>query len=205
MVWDMYFMHRSLKSLGCLHSHSSLSHSCKIETCAAASFLFFRFSKTLVFSSFSGLYLNWMAHSRPPVSGRRRSSIGKGAAAFDAFYTTSYVAPTPVKRSASDTFLYDRGREAHHRARQEERRRIRDELEHERKDSLSTCQLFCLTLCMVGVQFTCKQIYIFCPGSQRLIWFTRDCRAGIRNTIFAIAWLAQGNDGVGVVGRTTFW
>ncbi|KAI7849215.1 major facilitator superfamily domain-containing protein [Circinella umbellata] len=80
---------------------------------------------------------------------------------FDALYTASYITSHPgIKRSTSDTFLFQRSRERQARQREEERQDLlrdhnsENESNQEERHNLSLLMLFCLTLCMSGVQFT---------------------------------------------------
>ena len=103
--------------------------------------------------------------TRNSKAANQRLSIATGTS-FDALYTASYITPHPgMKRSTSDTFLFQRGRERQKRQREEERLDLLqsqdgdNDSNQEERQNLSLLMLFCLTLCMSGVQFTCKHYY----------------------------------------------
>ncbi|KAG2223281.1 hypothetical protein INT45_007007 [Circinella minor] len=79
---------------------------------------------------------------------------------FDALYTASYITHHPgIKRSTSDTFLFQRSHERQERQREERQDLLRGHdsengSNQEERQNLSLLMLFCLTLCMSGVQFT---------------------------------------------------
>lgn len=117
------------------------------------------------FAPFSFLF--FMPPSRPPVSGQRfqrRPSV-KREPSFGAFYTTSYLTShhPVIKRSASDTFLHEplRRRCRLRQHRQNDTLRMvggvpYNVVQDTSGDTLSMWQMLSLTLCMAGVQFTCK-------------------------------------------------
>lgn len=123
--------------------------------------------------------------SRPPISGLRRPSATAGQ--FEPLYTTSYITPPHVRRSASDTFLFERSREERQRrAREDERARLIQEAQQaeEAKETLSRFMILCLTICMAGVQFTCKNEQIVSgPLSSYLTEFDRDRRVGLWDSV----------------------
>ena len=108
-------------------------------------------------------------------------SIATGTS-LDALYTASYITPHPgMERSASDTFLFQRCRERQKRQREEERVDLLqshdtdNDSNQDKRQNLSFLMLFCLTLCMSGVQFTCNHYYYIII--TKLQWYKNDVYA----------------------------